>query len=152
MIQTLKAFVAAVLLTYVLGSIFSTQIIMLSLQGMGVDVAMAVRMSATLQDLLGLSASYLPLIAIALLLGLPVAAGLSRLMPTNRTALFILAGFVAIVALHLIMKAVMGLTGVASTRTMAGLLIQGVAGAMGAYMYCRISSSPATSASSAGSK
>ena len=140
MIQVLKAFVAAVLLTYVLGSIFSTQVVLASLQVMGVDVAIAVRMSATFQDLLGLTSSYLILIAVALVLGLPVASGLSRLMPANRTALFMLAGFVAIVSIHLIMKAALGLSGIASTRTMTGLLIQGVAGAAGGYIYCLISS------------
>jgi len=141
MIQVLKAFLAAVLLTYVIGSIFSTQVILASLQDMGVDVAMAVRMSAIFQDLVGLTSSYLVLIAVAFVLGLPVASGLSRLMPANRTALFMLAGFVAIVSLHLILKAVLGLSGIASTRTMAGLLIQGLAGAAGGYIYCRISAS-----------
>jgi hypothetical protein len=140
MIQVLKAFMAAVLLTYVLGSIFSTQVVLSSLQVMGIDVAIAVRISATFQDLLGLTSSYLILITVALVLGLPVASGLSRLMPGHRPALFILAGFVAIVSIHLIMKAALGLTGIASTRTMTGLLIQGIAGAAGGYMYCLISS------------
>jgi len=49
--------------------------------------------------------------------------------------LFVLAGFVAILALHLTMNAVLGLTGVAPTRTLTGLLSQAAAGAVGGYVY-----------------
>ena len=140
MSRVLKAFFPAVLVTYVLASILSTQIILASLQGLGVEVNGAVRLDTTFHDLMGLTSSYLPLILLAFLLGLPVAAGLSRWMPAHRLALFVLGGFVAIVALHLIMKAVLGLSGIAATRTMTGLLMQGVAGAAGGYLYYRLSS------------
>lgn len=141
MLRVLKAFFPAVLLTYVLASILSTQVILGNLQGMGVDVSGAVRLSTTFHDLLGLASSYLLLILVAFVLGLPVAAGLTKLMPSHRLALFVLAGFVAIVALHLIMKAALGLTGIAATRTMAGLLTQGMAGAAGGFLYFRLSRS-----------
>ncbi len=139
MLRVLKAFFPAVLLTYVLASLFSTQIILGNLQSMGVDVSAMVRLSTSFHDLLGLTSSYLVLILIAFVLGMPVAAGLTRLMPTHRLFLFSLAGFVAIVALHLIMKAVLGLSGIAATRTLFGLLSQGVAGAAGGYLYYRLS-------------
>jgi len=139
MLRVLKAFFPAVILTYVLASILSTQIILGNLQGMGVDVSGMVRLSTTFHDLLGLTSSYLVLILVAFVLGMPVAAGLTKLMPSYRLTLFVLAGFVAIVALHLIMKAVLGLSGIAATRTMAGLLSQGLAGAAGGYLYYRLS-------------
>ncbi len=139
MLRVLKAFFPAVLLTYVLASIMSTQIILGNLQSMGVDVSAAVRISTTFHDLLGLASSYLLLILVAFVLGLPVAAGLTKLMPSQRLALFTLAGFVAIVALHLIMKAALGLSGIAATRTMFGLLAQGIAGAAGGYLYFHLS-------------
>ena len=139
MLRVLKAFFPAVLFTYVLASIFSTQIILGNIQAMGVDVSAMVRLSTTFHDLIGLTSSYLVLILVAFVLGMPVAAGLTKLMPSYRLTLFILAGFVAIVALHLIMKAVLGLSGIAATRTMAGLLAQGIAGAAGGYLYFRLS-------------
>ena len=37
--------------------------------------------------------------------------------------------------MHVIMKMVLGLTGIAPTRTMLGLLAQGVAGAFGVYLF-----------------
>lgn len=139
MLRVLKAFFPAVILTYVLASILSTQIILGNLQGMGVDVSAMVRLGTTFHDLVGLTSSYLVLILVAFVLGLSVAAGLTKLMPSYRLTLFVLAGFVAIVALHLIMKAVLGLSGIAATRTMAGLLSQGMAGAVGGYLYYRLS-------------
>jgi hypothetical protein len=139
MLRVLKAFFPAVLLTYVLASVFSTQLILGNLQSMGVEVSAMVRIGTTFHDLLGLASSYLVLILVAFVIGLPVAAGLTKLMPSHRLILFVLAGFVAIVALHLIMKAVLGLSGIAATRTLSGLVAQGVAGAIGGYLYFRLS-------------
>ena len=51
---------------------------------------------------------------------------------------YMLAGFVGLIAIHLIMKAVVGMTGVAATRTLAGLLAQGIAGALGGYLFHRL--------------
>jgi hypothetical protein len=139
MLRVLKAFFPAVILTYVVASILSTQIILGNLKAMGVEVSGMVRLSTTFHDLVGLSSSYLLLILVAFVLGLPVAAGLTRLMPAYRPTLFALAGFVAVVALHLIMKAVLGLSGIAATRTLTGLLAQGLAGIAGGYLYYRLS-------------
>ncbi len=140
MLRVLKAFFPAVLLTYVLASVFSTQLILGNLQSMGVEVSAMVRMGTTFHDLLGLTSSYLVLILLAFVIGLPVAAGLARFMPSHRLILFVLAGFVAIVSLHIIMKAVLGLNGIAAARTLSGLVAQGVAGAIGGYLYFRLSS------------
>ncbi len=81
------------------------------------------------------ASSYLPLILGAFLLGLPGAAGLARRMPRQRAFLYALAGFTAVVALHLIMRAVLGLTPVPATRTAAGLIGQGSAGAIGGLCF-----------------
>jgi hypothetical protein len=135
MARVLKAFFPAVLLAYVLASILFTQTILAAVQGMGLEVSVSMRLATTVHDLIGLSSSYLLLILVAFILALPVAGGLTRLLPTQRAVLFTLAGFVAIVALHLIMKALLGLSGIAATRTVPGLLAQGLAGAVGGYCY-----------------
>jgi len=106
---------------------------------MGLEVSTGVRLDTTFKDIIGLAASYLTLILVSFTLALPVAAGLTRVLPGQRALLFSLAGFVAIVALHLIMKAVLGLSGIAPTRTLIGLLSQGLAGAVGGYCYHALS-------------
>jgi hypothetical protein len=147
MIKVLLAYSAAVIGAFVLGSILATQFILGNVQAMGMDVTSAVRLEATVHDIFGLAASYLPLMAVAFLVALPVAGGLRKLLPTQPLILYVLAGAVAVVTLHLAMKAALGLTGIAAVRTIAGLLSQGLAGALGGYLYYRIrSSAPATAA------
>ena len=118
----------------------ATQIILANVAALGPEVDFAVRLQATGHDLLGLATSYLPLIAVGFLLGLPVAAGLAKLLPDQRMLLYIVAGAVAVIAIHLLIKAVLGLSAVAATRTLAGLLSQGLAGAVGGYLFYRLRS------------
>lgn len=135
MLRAVKAFLPTVLVAYVLASVVATQIVLSQVASMGVAVSLADRGAATVHDLLGLATSYLPLVAVALVLALPAAAGLLRLVPTQRALLYPLAGFVALVSLHLIMKAVLGVSGIAATRTLPGLLSQGFAGAIGGLCF-----------------
>lgn len=139
MLRVLQAIIPAVLLAYALASILATQSTLAAVQAMGLDISAWIRASTTIQDVIGMAPSYLPLILVAFILGLPIAAGLSRWLPGQRALLFTLAGFVAIVALHLLMKAALGITGIAATRTLTGLLLQGFAGAAGGYCYYRLS-------------
>ena len=137
--RVLKAFFPAVILAFVLASVLFTQFNLAALQAMGQEVSTGVRIATTFDDLIGMASSYLLLILVAFILGLPVAAGLNRLAPGHRALLFTLAGFAAVIALHLIMKAALGITAIAVTRTLPGLLAQGLAGAVGGYCYHRLS-------------
>jgi len=135
MVRVLKAFFPAVLLAYVLASMLATQSNLGNVEMLGMDVGLADRAGATFHDIIGMSSSYLLLILIAFVLGLPVAAGLTKLLPGQRAVLYALAGFTAIVALHVIMKAALGVSGIAATRTLAGLVAQGAAGAVGGLCF-----------------
>ena len=139
MLHVLKAFVPAVLLAYLLASVLVTQANLAALQSMGIEIGTGVRLDTTIKDMLGMASSYLILILVGFTLAFPVAAGLTRLLPSQRALFFCLAGFVAIVALHLIMQAVLGLSAIAPTRTLIGLLGQGFAGALGGYCYHALS-------------
>ena len=139
MLRVIKAFFPAVIIAYVLASALVTQSVLASVISFGLPVDPLVRLQTTLQDLVGMATSYLPLILVAFLLGLPVAAALARALPARRALLFSLAGFAAIVALHLIMHALLGVYGIAAARTLPGLLGQGLAGAVGGFCYHRLS-------------
>lgn len=139
------AYMGAVVGAFVLGSVLASQFILANVQAMGMDVTAGIRLQATLHDIFGLAASYLPLLAIAFLVALPVASGLRKILPAQPLFLYALAGAVAVVTLHLIMKAALGVTAIAATRSIAGLLSQGLAGALGGYLYYTIySTGPAT--------
>ena len=124
MIKNLMAFVPAVLITFVLASIFSTQSNLAQVQGMGLDVDMATRLTTTGQDIIGMASSYLILISFAFVIALPVAGWLAKRMPGQRALLFTLAGFIAIAVLHLVMNNALGIHAIAATRTLTGLLAQ----------------------------
>jgi len=139
MLRVLKAFFPTVLATYALASLLVTQFNLASLKGMGVAIALPDRLAASLHDLMGLSSSYLILILVAFTLALPLAAGLVHMLPRFRLLLYVVAGAVAIVAIHVIFKLALGVNGIAAVRSTAGLLAQGVAGALGGYLYHRLS-------------
>lgn len=135
MLRVLKAYVAAVFIAYLLASLAATQVVLWHVSAMGVGVSLADRLSASVHDLLGLASSYLVLIAVAFALAMPAAAALCRRLPRERALLYTLAGFTAIVALHMAIKAVLGVSGIAATRSLPGLLSQGAAGAVGGLCF-----------------
>ncbi|PLW83596.1 hypothetical protein CWI75_04395 [Kineobactrum sediminis] len=141
MIRVLSGFFPAVIAAYVIGSLLATQLVLANLASMGVDISLTTRLHASLHDLLGMATSYLLLILVAFIIALPVAAGLARwpVVPGSRTFWFTLAGFVALVALHLIMRQVLGVWPIAAAREWPGLLMQGCAGAVGGFLYSYIS-------------
>ena len=144
MVNTLKAFLAAVLLTFLLASILATQSVLAQVQAMGLHVGWDTRLLTTGQDIIGMASSYLVLISVAFIIALPVASWLARRFPGQRALLFVLAGFVAMLALHLALQSALGIHVVAATRSLPGLLGQCLAGAVGGYCYSKLRRPPAT--------
>ncbi len=138
--KIVKGFVAAVLASYLLGVIFISQGNLARIVDLGLEVDMGVRFNATMHDLSNMVALYAPLSAIALLIALLVCHQIVKRTSLNPAFLYALAGFTGMIALHMLMKAALTLTGIAPTRTVDGLLLQGVAGAAGAYVYYRLTS------------
>lgn len=128
-------YMAAVAATYLLGTLFVSQGNIASVIAMGFEIEFSQRIEAMVHDTTHMYDIYLPLIAISLIIALPVAALVIRFLPDVRLAGYVLAGFVALIALHLILKAVLGITGIAPTRELVGLILQGVAGAVGGLAF-----------------
>jgi hypothetical protein len=53
--------------------------------------------------------------------------------------MYALAGFVALIAIHLILEATLGLIGFAAVRTNFGLLMQGAAGGLAGVLFAQLS-------------
>jgi len=141
-VQTLLAWAAAVLLTYGLACLAATQSVAGRLAGMGIPVSFAERLQMSGQDLLGMVGLFLPLIAVGLLLAYLVAGWLGRRQPTRRTGLFMLAGAVAMLSIHLALRWSFDLDLIAVARTPLGLLSQALAGLAGGYFYTRLKRLP----------
>ena len=140
MIKTIGSFVSTVLFVYVLGAVIVSQGNIASVVAMGFEIGPALRLDAAVHDVLNMWGIYLPLVALSLLLGLPVASAIAIKKPQLRLLGYVLAGFVALMAMPIIMKAVLGISGIAATRTLGGLLAQGFAGGAGGYLFYRLTS------------
>ena len=138
MIKTTGSFLLAVIAAYLLGAIFISQGNIAAVVALGFDVGVGQRLDAAVHDTLNMTDIYLPLVAISLLLGFPVAYAIVRKRPHLRLIGYTMAGFVALIAIHVIIKAVVGISGVAPTRTLLGLLCQGIAGGVGGYLFYRL--------------
>jgi hypothetical protein len=135
MIRKLTAYLLAIIVAYLLASITATQSVIARLAEMGIDVNFADRLSMTTHDLAGMAGMFLPMIAAGFLAAFMLTALLCRWLGKRHVALYILAGAVALITIHLTLNLAFQITPVAIARTMGGLLIQGIAGAVGAYLY-----------------
>jgi len=138
MIRKLAAYLLAVIVAYLLASITASQSVIARLAEMGIEVNFADRLRMTLQDIAGMAGMFLPMIAAGFLIAFLLTALLCRWLGRRPIALYILAGAVALIAIHLTLNLAFGITPVAIARTMGGLAIQGLAGAVGGYFYAYI--------------
>ena len=93
--RAIAAYFPATLMAYLLASTFSTLMIMAGLMEMAMPVSATDVVAAVWFDWLGLLGSYLPLVAIAFLIALPVAGQLHGRLGFPRRFIYALAGFAA---------------------------------------------------------
>ncbi|MCU0753902.1 MAG: hypothetical protein MUE46_02110 [Xanthomonadales bacterium] len=125
------AFLAAVLIAAVLGSLVQTQLALAALGGLGVDIGLGERLQSTAADLVGFTPMYAAVVAAGFLLAFPVAALLARWLPALRHRLYALAGACAMLTALLLMQQLIGLMPIASARGVTGLTLHSLAGAAG---------------------
>lgn len=135
-------YLAAVLTAYLLAAVSASLHVASRLTAMGAAPTAAERISMVLHDLAGMAGTFLPLIAFALLAAFLVTALLYRLLRRGQIPLYVLAGAVALLALHLALNAAFGLTPVAAARTPGGLALQALAGAAGGWVYILLNRRP----------
>ena len=138
-VKNVSSFLAAVIAAYILGAIFISQGNIASVVAMGFDISMAQRFDAGLHDVTHMTNIYLPVIAVSYLIAMPVATFMIKYVPHQRMILYVLAGAVGLVAIHLFLKLLLGISGIAATRTVVGLIAQAIAGGVGGYLFHVIS-------------
>jgi hypothetical protein len=135
----LGVYLLAVVTAYVLAAVAATQSVVSSLLSMGLDVGLPTRLEMTIRDLWGMAGTLLPMIAAGYLVAFLVVGLLLYWRARWRTALYVAAGAAALIAIHLTLHFAFGITPVAIARTVPGLLVQGVAGAVGGYVFSSLS-------------
>jgi len=137
MLRVISAYLLAVLVTYVSAAVLATQSVMARLADMGVVVPLADRLKTTGLDLLGMAPMYVPIIAVAFLVALPVAALVGKFRPDWRWFGYPLAGGTAILVVHLALELAFSISPVAATRTALGLTGQALCGVLGGWVFLR---------------
>lgn len=137
--RKLGAYFGSVLFAYIVAAVLVSQFNIARITALGEQVSVAERLQTAQHDLLGMLSSYLPLIAIALLLAFLFTGLVIRRFVDGSAALYALAGFCGLLVVHVSMNGLLGLHAVAPTRTLVGLLCQAGAGALGGWLYFKLS-------------
>ncbi len=131
-------FLVAVSVAFLLASIFASVGNVGALAAMDVPVSGETMLSVIAHDLPGLFPAFFPLVLIALFLAwLFTGQVLGRMFSTSAW-LYALAGLIGMIVLHSIMYIVFGISPIAATRTLEGLLVQGMAGAIAGWCFYRL--------------
>lgn len=136
-VRAILAFLAALVAGALLGTAAATQFVLAGLTAVGVDIPFDVRMTATGRDLVGMGPTFALVLVPGFLTGFVAAGLVSRLLPGLRLAIYIGAGAVAAVTTILVMTAVLGLPPIAGARTLGGLAVQALAGAVAGLVFGR---------------
>ncbi len=129
-VRPIAVWLAASLLAAIVGSLVQTQVNLYALQRMGAPISWAERITTSGQDLLGFAPMWLGLVAIGFAVALPVAAWIAHRYG-RRLLWFVLAGGAAILVILLSMNALLGITPIAASRKVPGMLLLALSGALG---------------------
>lgn len=145
-LKRVGAFLAAALATTLLGTLVQTQLNLARLAELGIAVPPGLRLEVTGRDLVGFAPSLGALTLLAFLVAFPVAGLLHRWIARRRTALYALAGAVAITVMLLSMEVALGLVAIAAARGAGGFAALVACGALGGWIFSRLSAGPGTDA------
>lgn len=132
------AWLLAVIVAAALGSIVQTQFNLGALQALGVPMPWDLRLITTARDLAGFTPLFGALVAAGFLIAFLATGLLRRWLRNGRTALYALAGAVAIAAILLIMTAAFGMVPIAAARGLGGFVALALCGAAGGVLFARL--------------
>lgn len=138
-LKLVLAFVAAVIVTTILGAVFHTQFVIGRLTDMGIAVSFSDRLATTLHDIGGMAPLFGLVIARGFLIAFLAGALVYRFAGTQRNLVYAVAGAVAIGVALSAMGMVYNITPIAGARSWAGFIAQMAAGALGGYVFALIS-------------
>ncbi|GAA0376429.1 hypothetical protein GCM10009092_45710 [Bowmanella denitrificans] len=129
-------FFLAWLVCFTLASLMHSQFVLAGLAQQNITISFSDRYQMTLSDWWGLLPTYGVVIAIGLALAFVVVGLLRRHYMRLPAWLYALAGFVALLSIHLAMQPIMDITLIAGARGELGLLAQALAGLAGGWIFC----------------
>lgn len=134
------AFLPAVIIAGILGSVLQTQFNILAISSIGPTIDLQTRLDATWHDLLNFGPLFTIIVAVAFLIALPVAHFIVRIQRRQFIAWCAVAGAVSLWATFLIANHFAPMpTLIAATRTTVGTLFMTFSGLVGGFVYAVLS-------------
>lgn len=133
----LFAFIISVLAASIIASMFSTQFVVAGLRELGVEIPTATRLAKTFGDLASLRFLGV-VIGLCFLVGFVVAAIAMRFLGGSRLSWYTVAGGLSYAVTLLLIEHILQLMPIAGARTTGGMFTQGLAGAMGGFMFAQL--------------
>jgi hypothetical protein len=141
-IKRIGGWVAAALITVILGITFQTQNVLARLENIGADVSFVERLSMTLYDIQHLGSLYIIFVSIALAVAFLLGGLVYRFAKFGRPIIYMVAGGAAILVMLFAMKvAFFDVHLIAGARDAFGIGLQMLAGAIGGFVFAKISRS-----------
>lgn len=135
-LKIILAFLVAVLVAGLLGSIFQTQVNLAAMRDIGPPISFSMRWQNTLGDLIHFAPIYLGLVFGTFLVAFAVAELIARFIPGHRMFWLALGAVVGLWLCFEIVNLVAPMpTYIAATRSLGGTLILLLAAAIGAVVY-----------------
>ncbi len=137
-VRWLLAWLAALAVATVLGSIVQTQFNLARIAALDTAIPWSMRLETTLFDLASFAPLWAVIVALGLLIALVAALPVARRLPRMRTGVFVLAGFLAVATSLVVMNAMLPVTPVGAARTTGGLLSMSLTGALAGWVHVRL--------------
>ena len=139
-IRLIAAWLMAVLVTLCLAVIFQTQNVIARLNALGGEIGFGDRLSMTFYDLQHLGSLYGIFLTIALLIAFLAGGALFSFVKFGRPIIYMVAGAVAIFVMLFAMKTqFFDIHIIAGARDGIGIALQMLAGAIGGFVFSKIS-------------
>ena len=132
------AFVSAFIVTYALAVATASQAVLAYLASLGREIGFAERLAAIGHDVVGMLGGFAPIVLVTLLIAYGIVAFIVSKRAGLRLVGYTVGGFAGMVCVHLLLQAVFGMIPVWGAGGAFGLLLQGLAGAVGGSLYTRI--------------
>ncbi|GAA6139597.1 hypothetical protein NBRC116583_33440 [Arenicella sp. 4NH20-0111] len=131
------AWIVAALVASVLSSVVSSQQVMIGLIKVGARIDVEQRLIMTLQDFKILEILF-PVMCACFLVGFLIASFCHQRIGGQRVFWFTLAGATSIVCTLYLMSFVMNLMPVAGARSLSGMMLIALSGALGGFIFTRL--------------
>jgi hypothetical protein len=136
-LRYLIAFIISVLAASIIASMFSTQFVVAGLRELGLEIPTATRLAMTFGDLASLR--FLGIIlGMCFLIGFIVAAVAKHYIGGSRLSWYTVAGGLSYTVALLLIEQILQLMPIAGGRTIEGMFTQGLAGAIGGFIFAQL--------------